>query len=93
MSAKPYASDINVYWRDDYVLGEANGTIHWDQPWISSLFGEKSFNPAEHVHVVDGGSTAAPSLVVLQGSSSDYHFTTKMTDLGLEADLNWVDSD
>ena len=85
--------NINVYWRDDYVLGEANGTIHWDQPWTWSFFGEKSFNPAEHVHVVDGGSTAAPSLVVLQGSSSDYRFTTKMTDLGLEADLNWVDSD
>ena len=43
--------------------------------------------------MVDGGSTAAPSLVVLQGSSSDYRFTTKITDLGLEADLNWVDSD
>ena len=89
---QPYASDINVYWRDDYVLSEANGTIHWDQPWTWSLFGYP-FNPAEHVHVVDGGSTAAPSLVVLEGSSSDYRFTTKMTDLGLEADLNWVDSD
>src|SRR5262245_59356823 len=49
--------------------------------------------PHEHVHVVDGGSTAAPSLVVLQGSSNDYHFTTQMTDLGLEADINWVDPD
>ena len=88
---KPYAQNINVYWRDDYVLGEANGTIHWDQPWTWSLFGYP-FNPAEHVHVVDGGSTAAPSLVVLQGSSSDYRFTTQMTGLGLEADLSWVDS-
>ena len=43
--------------------------------------------------MVDGGSTAAPSLVVLQGSSTDYRFTTKMTDLGLEADLKWVDFD
>ena len=86
---KPYASDINVYWRDDYVLGEANGTIHWDRPWTSSS-GEKSFNRAEHVHVVDGGSTA--TLVVLQGPKSDYHFTTQMTGLGLEADLSWVDS-
>ena len=24
---KPYASDIHVYLQDDYVLGEANGTI------------------------------------------------------------------
>jgi hypothetical protein len=78
-----------VYWRDDYVLGEANGTIHWDRPWTSSS-GEKSFNRAEHVHVVDGGSTA--TLVVLQGPKSDYHFTTQMTGLGLEADLSWVDS-
>src|SRR5215203_6925341 len=38
-------------------------------------------------------SIAAPSLVALQGSSTDYRFTTKMTDLGLEADLKWVDSD
>ena len=90
MSAKPYASDINVYWRDDYVLGEANGTIHWDQPWTSSSPG--SFNPAEHVHVVDGGSTTAPSTVVLQGSSTDYHFTTISTALGPERDVNWVDS-
>ena len=88
-----YAQNINVYWRDDYVLSEANGIIHWDQPWIWSLFDGYTFNPAEHVHVVDGGSTAAPSLVVLQGSSTDYRFTTKMTDLGLEADLKWVDSD
>ena len=35
---KPYAQNINVYWRDDYVLGDANGTIHWDQPWTWSLF-------------------------------------------------------
>src|SRR5829696_5391178 len=88
-----YAQNINVYWRDDYVLSEANGIIHWDQPWIWSLFDGYIFNPAEHVHVADGGSTAAPSLVVLQGSSTDYRFTTKMTDLGLEADLKWVDSD
>jgi len=71
---KPYASDIQVYLQDDYVLGEANGTIratiHWDRPWKSSSPG--SFDPAEHVHVVDGGSTAAPGLVVLQGSSTDY---------------------
>ena len=38
----------------------------------------------------DGGSTAAPSLVVLQGSSTDYHVTTQMTGLGLEANLSWV---
>ena len=57
-----YAQNINVYWRDDYVLSEANGIIHWDQPWIWSLFDGYTFNPAEHVHVVDGGSTAAPSL-------------------------------
>jgi aryl-phospho-beta-D-glucosidase BglC (GH1 family) len=87
---KAYASDIHVYWRDDFVLSEANGTIHWDQPWKSSSPGE--FNPAEHVHVVDGGSTAAPSTVVLQGSLTDYHVTTQMTGLGLEADLSWVDS-
>src|SRR5262245_13238779 len=90
---QPYAQSINVYWRDDYVLSEANGTIHWDQPWITSFFGEKSLNPAERLHVVDGGSTATPSLVVLQGSSTDYRYTTTMTDLGLEADLKWVDSD
>ena len=90
---KPYASDINVYWRDDYVLSEAGGIIHWDQPWITSLFGHKSLNPAEHVHVVDGhGSTTAPSTVVLQGPKSDYHFTAQMTGLGLETDLQWVDS-
>ena len=91
---KPYASDIQVYLQDDYVLGEANGTIratiHWDRPWKSSSPG--SFDPAEHVHVVDGGSTAAPGLVVLQGSSTDYRYTTTSTPLGLEADLNWVDS-
>jgi Ca2+-binding RTX toxin-like protein len=75
------------------VLGEANGIIHWDQPWTWSFLDGYTFNPAEHVHVVDGGSTAAPSLVVLQGSSTDYRFTTKMTDLGLEANLKWVDSD
>src|SRR5262245_21087849 len=25
---QPYAQSINVYWRDDYVLSEANGTMH-----------------------------------------------------------------
>src|SRR5262249_37340007 len=87
-----YASDIHVYFRDDYVLSEAGGTIHWDQPWITSSGGAKSFNPGEHVHVVDGGSTTAPSTVVLQGPKSDYHFTTISTPLGPEAHLSWIDS-
>jgi Ca2+-binding RTX toxin-like protein len=86
-----YASDIHVYWRDDYVLSEAGGTINWDQPWIVSA-GAKSFNPAEHVHVVDGGSTTAPSRVVLQGPKTDYHVTATSTPLGLETNLSWVDS-
>ena len=64
--------------------------IHWDRPWTSSSPG--SFNPAEHVHVVDGGSTTAPCTVVLQGSSTAYRFTTISTALGPERDVNWVDS-
>jgi hypothetical protein len=88
---QPYAPDINVYWRDDYVLSEAGGIIHWDQPWTTDN-GQLQFNANEHLHVVDGGSATTPSVVELQGSSSSYSFVTNMTALGPETDLKWIDS-